>query len=111
MTNEQAYQALIARVRLLDPAAAEYMDGPARELPYFTPTGKLNAAFRWHQTQQGWRYWADLREQIDPTAEVLLQRAIDDWPEFDTDEPVDGADLVEWFAEWREQAKKVLEET
>ncbi len=41
----------------------------------------------------------------------LLQDAIDAWPQFDTDEPVNGGDLVEWFGEWREQAKKQLDLT
>ncbi len=38
----------------------------------------------------------------------LLRRAVEAWPQFDADEPVDGADLVDWFAEWRHQAREVL---
>ena len=42
------------------------------------------------------------------TPTELLQKALDDWPEFDTDEPVDGADLVEWFGKFREECKEAL---
>ncbi len=41
----------------------------------------------------------------------LLQDAIDAWPQFDADEPVNGGDLVEWFGEWRQQVKKELDLT
>ena len=34
-----------------------------------------------------------------------LAEAVTAWPEFDTDEPVNGPDLVEWFGQYREQAK------
>ena len=39
----------------------------------------------------------------------LLQVAIDAWPQFDTDEPVNGGDLVDWFGEWRQQVKEALD--
>jgi hypothetical protein len=32
------------------------------------------------------------------------------FPEFDTNESVSGGDLVEWFAEWRHAANRLLEE-
>ena len=35
----------------------------------------------------------------------VLQSAINAWPQFDTDnESVSGADMVEWFAAWRQEA-------
>lgn len=34
-----------------------------------------------------------------------LKLAIDTWPSFDDDDNVNGADLVDWFASWRETAK------
>jgi hypothetical protein len=44
-----------------------------------------------------------------PALETILTEAINAWPQFDTsDEEVSGADLVEWFSEWRERAKIVL---
>ena len=38
----------------------------------------------------------------------LLQNAIDAWPQFETDEPVNGGDLVDWFGEWLLNVKKFL---
>ena len=43
-----------------------------------------------------------------PDAKLLLQNAIEQWPQFDTDDDVNGADLVEWFAEFRKLAKQCL---
>jgi hypothetical protein len=38
--------------------------------------------------------------------EKLLKEAVNAWPQFDTeDDEISGADLVEWFAEWRERVK------
>jgi hypothetical protein len=40
---------------------------------------------------------------------VLLERAVDSWPEFDDeDEDVNGGDLVEWFSQWRDEVKDAL---
>ena len=39
---------------------------------------------------------------------ALLRRAVDDWPQFDGDESVNGGDLVEWFALFRTDAKRIL---
>lgn len=39
----------------------------------------------------------------------LLEDALKSWPQFDTDEPVNGGDLVEWFSEWRRQVKEALD--
>jgi hypothetical protein len=38
----------------------------------------------------------------------LLENAVHGWPEFDRDQEVSGADLVEWFAQWRAEAKAAL---
>ena len=42
--------------------------------------------------------------------ESMLRRAVKRFPEFDTNESVSGGDLVEWFAEWRHAANRLLEE-
>lgn len=34
-----------------------------------------------------------------------LKMAIDTWPSFDDGDNINGADLVDWFASWRETAK------
>lgn len=39
----------------------------------------------------------------------LLQEAVDSWPSFDHPyEQVSGADLVDWFYEWRERVKELM---
>lgn len=56
-----------------------------------------------------------------PDMLAALRKALDDWPQFDAEsaplapgcipdevEPVNGGDLVEWFAQWRETAKAVF---
>jgi hypothetical protein len=40
--------------------------------------------------------------------QALLRRAVDDWPQFDGEESVNGGDLVEWFALFRTDAKRIL---
>lgn len=47
-------------------------------------------------------------DKHDPVA--LLKEAVDEWPEFDGDESVNGGDLVEFFGDWRERAKKAVKE-
>jgi len=42
------------------------------------------------------------------TPQALLRRAVEDWPQFDGDEPVNGGDLVEWFAIFRANAKRLV---
>ena len=34
---------------------------------------------------------------------------VDRWPQFDGDEDVSGADLVEWFGQYRKATKKLLQ--
>jgi hypothetical protein len=40
--------------------------------------------------------------------QTLLRRAVENWPQFDGDEPVNGGDLVEWFAAFRADAKRLM---
>jgi len=42
------------------------------------------------------------------TQQALLRRAVEDWPQFDGDESVNGGDLVEWFAIFRADAKRLI---
>jgi hypothetical protein len=39
----------------------------------------------------------------------LLENAVDAWPQFDGDTEVSGADLVDWFTQFRRQAKDALQ--
>jgi hypothetical protein len=55
--NEQAYLALIERVRKISPEAAEYMEGDARKLPTFQADDRLGHAFHWQDTPQGDTFW------------------------------------------------------
>jgi hypothetical protein len=41
-------------------------------------------------------------------ARDLLAEAVNAWPEFDDEREVSGADLVEWFAEFRAKCKTIL---
>ena len=56
-----------------------------------------------------------------PAMLAALRRALEDWPQFETDsaplapgciadeaEPVNGGDLVEWFGQWRDAVKDVI---
>lgn len=38
-----------------------------------------------------------------------MEKAVTEWPGLDSDDEVSGADLVEWFAEWRATAKELVE--
>jgi hypothetical protein len=38
----------------------------------------------------------------------LVEAAVRTWPEFETDEEVNGADLVEWFAGWLYLARQLM---
>jgi len=44
-------------------------------------------------------------------SERLLREAIEAWPQFDTQhEEVSGADLVDWFYDFRQRAKAAVEQ-
>jgi hypothetical protein len=46
---------------------------------------------------------------VAPDMETLLQEALDyEADAFNNDQPVNGADLVDWFAEWRQRAAATL---
>lgn len=46
------------------------------------------------------------------SVEAVLQDAVNYLANaFDSDEEVDGANLVEWFGEWRQRAKLALSQT
>ena len=55
------------------------------------------------------RHESDLkrRERI---YRAQLQEAVNAWPQFGAgnDEPVSGADLVDWFAVWHDNTKRLL---
>ena len=43
-----------------------------------------------------------------PKMSALLREALDDWPQFDTDDDVNGGDMVDWFAQWRIRVREAL---
>lgn len=63
--DELDYENLIERVRKLDPAAAEYLEGPAKEMSDFNYTGNLWWAFYWDDSIQGHAYWEKIAEALD----------------------------------------------
>lgn len=40
--------------------------------------------------------------------ETLLAKAVEDWPEFDLDDDVNGGDMVEWFGQFRQKAVELV---
>ena len=43
-----------------------------------------------------------------PDMDALLREALDAWPQFDTDDDVNGGDMVDWFGQWRVRVKEAL---
>lgn len=43
-----------------------------------------------------------------PDMVQLLSETISKWPQFDTDEPVPGSEMVDWFSQWRERVKPCI---
>lgn len=43
-----------------------------------------------------------------PDTLPMLRRVVTEWRQFDRNEPVNGGDLVEWFARYRRDVKKLL---
>lgn len=39
----------------------------------------------------------------------LLAEPLADWPQFESNTPVPGADLVDWFADWRQRLKATID--
>lgn len=60
LRREIEYVNLIERVRKIDPEAAEYLSGPAREVESFNPWGEIDGLFLWKNTPQGPKYWRAL---------------------------------------------------
>lgn len=63
--DELDYQELIAQVALIDKDAAEYMQGPMRELAEFTACGYLWEVVVWRNTTQGTDYWYNITCQLE----------------------------------------------
>ena len=59
-TKAPRYDRLMEAVNAIDPAAAEYMDGPARALVSFSFTDSLYGVFIWRETPQGAEYWGPI---------------------------------------------------
>lgn len=38
----------------------------------------------------------------------LLAEAVNSWPQLDTDEEINGGDMVEWFSTWRDAAMRAI---
>lgn len=57
---ETKYKELIERVRLIDPAAAEYLEGDARKQGDFQPRRNLGSLMIWDKTPQGHDYWSNI---------------------------------------------------
>lgn len=62
--DELGYLLLIEKVELLDEAAAEYMQGPMREIEGFEPSDSLWELVVWSNTKQGTDYWYDIACKI-----------------------------------------------
>lgn len=54
------YARLMEAVNAIDPAAAEFMDGPARLMASFAFSDSLYGIFIWRESPQGSSYWADI---------------------------------------------------
>jgi hypothetical protein len=65
MIDEQEYLALIERVRAIDPEAAEYLEGPCRDLDDFEPGWDLMAVMVWSDTPQGHEYWCNICDLLE----------------------------------------------
>lgn len=57
---ENEYKELIERVRLIDPAAAEYLESDDIKNCNFIPHGNLGSVMIWSETPQGFQYWSNI---------------------------------------------------
>ena len=64
MSHESDYKKLIAEVRKIDTAAADYLDGPCRKLVSFSEDKRIQPSFLWDKTPQGVQYWWDIQDQL-----------------------------------------------
>ncbi len=51
---------------------------------------------------------SDAAESQEAEFRLLLEQAVSEWPQFDLDGDVNGGDLVEWFATWRERVRAAV---
>lgn len=64
LQNELDYLELIAQVALIDQAAAEYMQGPMREIGGFGACGDLWEVVIWENTAQDTEFWYNIASQL-----------------------------------------------
>lgn len=64
---ETEYKELIERVRLIDPAAAEYLEGDDVRKRNFLPHENLSSVMVWSETPQGHRYWSNIDSALAKT--------------------------------------------
>jgi hypothetical protein len=62
--DELDYLQLIEEVALIDKAAAEYMQGPMREITGFAASDDLWDVIVWELTPQGHDYWYNIASQL-----------------------------------------------
>ena len=57
-------QELIKQVKEIDPEAAKYIEGPAKELKSYDATEgdslNIRGIFLWRETEQGLDYWSNI---------------------------------------------------
>lgn len=101
--REQQMLDLIARVRMADPAAADWITAEWRTNPdrFQSDLSNLIEAFIWSNTPQGGDYWGDLDDRMSAkglySAPVSLPPAPSPAPawELRVKTPVDGYELVQ----------------
>lgn len=64
LQDEIDYLELISQVALIDETAAEYMQGPMREIEGFEACGDLWAVVVWRDTAQGDDFWHNIASQL-----------------------------------------------
>lgn len=62
--DELDYQELIAQVAMIDKDAAEYMQGPMREIEEFTACDDLWEVVIWENTAQGTEFWYNIASKL-----------------------------------------------
>jgi len=62
--DELDYLQLIEEVALIDKAAADYMQGPMREITGFAASDDLWDVVVWEHTAQGCDYWFNIAIQL-----------------------------------------------
>ena len=49
-----------------------------------------------------------INNALAPALREFISEAVNGWAQFETDQEVNGGDLVEWFADWRSRVKAAL---